>query len=253
MSRTIIIDASSFQYRAFHASKERQTFTKEGVPNAGVILLRSMLERLQRSYSPTYMCAAFDSKTPTFRSALYPQYKAQRSKPDENYIAQIPGFRSVFFPMPCYQKDGYEADDIIGTLCYRILKDCPDVLIASGDKDMAQLVGVFTAGEVQLLNTGKDRVLNSRGVYEEYGVYPQQIADYLALVGDECDNVPGGRGIGPVGALALLKQFKNVEQIISHAGEIESSGLRKAVRENADMILLSKKLVTIDCDVPGVI
>ncbi len=252
MSRTIIIDASSFQYRAYHASKDRQTFTKDGVPNGGVNLLRKMLDRLARVYSPSYMVAAFDSVTPTFRSALFPAYKAQRAAPEPFYIAQIPSFREEFWPMPCYQKDGYEADDIIGTLCYRILKDCPDVIIASGDKDMAQLVGVFTAGEVQFLNTAKEQVLNSRGVKEEYGVYPQQITDYLALVGDEVDNVPGAKGIGPAGAIILLNQFKTVVQMIAHSGEIELKHLRDAVRENAETILLSKKLVTIDCNVPGI-
>jgi DNA polymerase-1 len=153
--------------------------------------------------------------------------------------------------MPIYQQNGYEADDIIGTLCHRILKDS-DVVIVSGDKDMAQLVNEYSArGErVQLLNTNVNKILNVMGVFDEYGVYPHQVTDYLALVGDTSDNVPGASGVGPMGALAILKQFRNVEEAIARSGEIECARWRHAVQNSRDMILLSKKLVTIDCNVP---
>ena len=250
MSTTFIIDASSLQYRAYHASKERPTFTKDGIPNAAVNLLRIMITRLTREHKPDFMVAACDSETPTFRSVLYPQYKAQRSKPEPFYTAQRDGFREVLWPMPIYQQNGYEADDIIGTLCHRILKDS-DVVIVSGDKDMAQLVSVSQdLGEVRFLNTNVNKILNMRGVLEEYGVWPHQVTDYLALVGDTSDNVPGASGIGPRGALSILKQFRNVEEAIARAGEIECARWRHAVQDSRDAILLSKKLVTIDCDVP---
>ena len=251
MNVTFILDASSLQYRAYHASKERPTFTKEGVPNAAVNLLRIMITRLKREYEPDFMIAACDSETPTFRATLYPQYKAQRSKPEPFYTAQRDGFREVLWPMPIYQQNGYEADDIIGTLCERIRKDSK-VVIVSGDKDMAQLVNEYSArGErVQLLNTNIDKILNVRGVVEEYGVWPHQMTDYLALVGDASDNVPGASGIGPMGALAILKQFRNVEEAIARSGEIECARWRHAVQDNRDLILLSKWLVTINRNVP---
>ncbi len=253
MSVTFILDASSLFYRAYHASKERPTFTKDGIPNAAVNLLRVMLARLTREYKPDFMIAACDSETPTFRSVLYPQYKAQRSKPEPFYTAQRDGFREVLWPMPIYQQNGYEADDIIGTLCERIRKDS-EVVIVSGDKDMAQLVNEYSdRGErVQLLNTNIGKILNVRGAVEEYGVWPHQMTDYLALVGDVSDNVPGATGIGPLGALAILKQFRNVEEAVARSGEIECARWRHAIQNSKDLILLSKRLVTIDCNVPGI-
>jgi DNA polymerase-1 len=253
MSVTFILDASSLFYRSYHASKERPTFTKDGIPNAAVNLLRIMITRLTREYKPDFMIAACDSETPTFRSVLYPQYKAQRSKPEPFYTAQRDGFREVLWPMPIYQQNGYEADDIIGTLCERIRKDS-EVVIVSGDKDMAQLVNEYSdRGErVQLLNTNIGKILNVRGVVEEYGVWPHQVTDYLALVGDVSDNVPGALGVGPLGALAILKQFRNVEEAVARSGEIECARWRHAVQDSKDLILLSKKLVTIDCAVPGI-
>jgi len=253
MSVTFILDASSLFYRAYHASKERPTFTKEGVPNAAVNLLRTMIARLTREHKPDFMVAACDSETPTFRSVLYPQYKAQRAKPEPFYTAQRDGFREVLWPMPIYQQNGYEADDIIGTLCHRILKDS-DVVIVSGDKDMAQLVSVSQdLGEVRFLNTNVNKILNMRGVLEEYGVWPHQVTDYLALVGDTSDNIPGCKGVGPDGAVMLLKMFENVEDIIKNVGQISSNRYRHAIMEHAAEILLSKRLVTIDCHVPDVI
>ena len=253
MSVTFILDASSLFYRAYHASKERPTFTKEGVPNAAVNLLRTMIARLTREHKPDFMVAACDSETPTFRSTLYSQYKAQRSEPEPFYTAQRDGFREVLWPMPIYQQNGYEADDIIGTLCERIRKDS-EVVIVSGDKDMAQLVNEYSdRGErVQLLNTNIGKILNVRGVVEEYGVWPHQVTDYLALVGDVSDNVPGALGVGPLGALAILKQFRNVEEAVARSGEIECARWRHAVLCYSDAILLSKRLVTIDCNVPGI-
>ena len=253
MSRTIIIDASSFWYRAHYASAERQTYTKDGVPNGGVNLFRRMLEALKREYKPDYLVAACDCHAPTFRNQLYADYKAnRRALPPADYTAQESGFRAVLkeFFIPVYQMEGYEADDIIGTLAQHIRKDS-DVVIAAGDKDMAQLVSMpSVVGDVQFLNTGKNKLLNALGVLDEYGVLPPRVTDYLALVGDAADNVPGGSGIGPAGALLLLAQFGCVEEIIKRSGEISSKRYRHSVQQNAAMILLSKKLVTIDCHVP---
>ncbi len=245
-----ILDQSSFQYRAFHASKERPTYTKDRVPNYAVNLFRTMLQHLRKEQKPDYMVAAMDCKEPTFRTALYPQYKATRNAPPEEYSAQLPGFRSILreFRIPTFEKPGFEADDIIGTLCQHI--EC-DVVIATGDKDMAQLVE--WSGRVKVFNTWKNKLLDSAGVEEEYGVMPSKIVDYLALVGDTSDNVPGCKGIGPDGAVMLLKMFSNVEDIIAHVSEISSNRYRKAITEHRDEILLSKRLVSIDCRVPDVI
>jgi DNA polymerase-1 len=244
---TFILDASSLFYRAFHAAKERPTYTKDGAPNYAVNLLRKMLEKLRRDYKPDYMVAACDCKEPTFRTKLYPAYKAQRLTPPEEYLQQLPGMRDVLraFHIPEFEMAGYEADDIIGTLTQHIEGD---VVIVTGDKDMAQLVE--WSGRVTVLNTHKNKMLDSAGVTEEYGVPPSQITDLLALTGDASDNVPGAKGIGQAGAVCLLKHFCSVEEIISRAGEISLARYRHAVLCYANEILLSKKLVTIVCDVP---
>lgn len=253
MSQTFILDVSSFQYRAYHASKERPTYTKDRVPNAAVNLFRNMLERLKRDHQPDYLVAACDSHTPSFRVQLYPLYKATRLSPPEEYVQQLPGFRAVLnsFFIPTFEVPGYEADDIIGTLAAYARKDS-DVVIVSGDKDMAQLVAADTSSPntVRLLNTNKNKILGPLEVYEEYGVWPDQIVDYLALTGDTSDNVPGADGVGPAGALTLLRTFGNVEGVIKRVGEIASARYRHAVQRNVEMIKLSKTLVTINCKVP---
>ena len=247
MSTTFILDASSLQYRAYHASKDRPTYTKDGVPNAAVNVLRTMINRLKREHSPDYLVAACDCEESTFRTKLYPEYKALRAAPPEDYLKQKPGFRALFLQefIPVFAVPGYEADDIIGTLCQRVETD---IVIVSGDKDMAQLVE--WSGRVKLLNTNINKVLDTGGVIDEYGISPYQVIDYLALVGDTSDNVPGCTGIGPAGAITLLRTFGTAEAIVERAGEIMLSRYRHAVLTHRQEILLSKRLVTIDCNVP---
>ncbi len=249
MSRTLVLDTSSLQYRAFYASEARPTFTREGVPNAAVSLFRAMLRRLKRELSPDYVVAACDSQAPNFRVKLYPQYKEQRLSPPENYAKQRAGFADVLRSefIPAFAVDGYEADDIIGTLARRISNDT-SVVIVSGDKDMAQLVRDDYG--IQLLNTNTNELLDEFGVFNHFGVWPREVVDYLALVGDTSDNVPGAKGIGPKNALDLIKQFRSVEQMIDCSSQISSRHVRHRVIECSGTILLSKKLVTIDCNVP---
>ena len=245
---TFILDASSFWYRAFYASEQRQTYTKAGIPNAGVNLFRNMIVALKQKHAPDFIIAACDCHAPTFRNLRYAAYKAnRRALPPVDYTAQELGFREVLreFDIKSYEMVGFEADDVIGTLSQCLETD---IVIAAGDKDMAQLVE--WSGRVKMLNTGTGKILDSEGVFDEYGVYPSQVTDYLALVGDSSDNVPGGDGIGPNGALMLLNMFSSVEEIIKRSGEISSKRYRHAVQRNAEMILLSKWLVTIDCHVP---
>jgi len=252
MSRAFILDSSSIQYRAYHASKERPTYTKDGVPNAAVNLYRTMIARMRREWKPDYLVAACDtSRNETFRTKLYPLYKAQRSAPPVDYVKQLSGFRALLESefIPIFEKEGFEADDIIGTLCQRIRKDS-DVVIVSGDKDMAQLVSVsHDEFEVSLLNTNKNKILNVVGVLEEYGVWPHQVVDYLAMVGDTSDNVPGARGLGPKGARALLEQFGSLDEIIKRSAEIRNKGWRHAIEDNLTMIALSRQLVKIETGV----
>lgn len=249
MSTTLVIDASSFQYRAFYAALPRPTYTKDGTPNYAVNLFRTMLYKIRKDYAPSNIAAALDCPEPTFRRKLYPDYKATRRTPPAEYIAQLPGFRAILqeFAADIHEMPGFEADDIIGTLA----KHTPgNVLIASGDKDMAQLVSDY---RVRLLNTNKSAVLESAQVIEQYGVRPEQIPDLLALIGDVSDNVPGCKGIGDKGAVELLRKFGTVENLLSRHGEVQEARYRRALITQTETVLLSKKLATIDCDVPSVI
>ncbi len=253
MSTAFILDVSSFIHRAYHVSKDRQVYTKEGVPCGAVKVFRTMLEKPKKDYSPDYLVAALDIHQPTFRTVLYPAYKANRPEADPDLIAQLPGCRAVVksFFIPIYEMIGYEADDIIGTLAKRISSDGTDVVIVSGDKDMTQLVSIsHDNGCVSVLNTNKNEMWGPLDVLEEFGVWPERMVDYLALVGDTCDNVPGCSGIGPKGAMELIQQFGSIEEMLARPGEIVSGRYRHAVMQYETEILLSKKLITIDCNVP---
>jgi len=249
MKRAFLLDNSSFQYRAYHASKERPTYNKEGVPNAAVNLYRTMIARLLKEWHPDYLAACCDSQAENFRVKLYPLYKATRLSPPEEYLRQLPGFRALLHAefIPIIEKDGFEADDIIGTLAAHI--DGP-VTIVSGDKDMAQLV--TEDGRVTLLNTNTNRLLNADGVREVYGISPGEVVDYLAMVGDTSDNVPGAHGLGPKGAVALLRRFGTLDEIIKRSGEIKEKGWRHAIEDNLPMLHLSRQLVKINTNVEGV-
>ena len=252
-SRAFIVDASYMQYRAHYVTEQRQTYTKEGIPNAAVLLLRKMLDKLKRDYTPEIMVAGCDSASPTFRKVLYADYKGNREDPPADYALQRPGFLESFQKeqIPTFAAEGFEADDVIGTLAKQYSEKGYDVTIVSGDKDMNQLVSVsHDNGCVSVLNTNKNRLLGPFEVLEVFGVWPHEIPDYLALVGDTSDNIPGANGIGPKGAVELIKQFGCVEEMIQRAGEISSGHLRHRVLEYSDMILLSKKLTTIDCNAP---
>lgn len=249
--RTFVLDVSSFMYRAYHASKDRPYYNKAGEPIYAIHTFRTMMERLRRDHKPDFMVAACDPGRPSFRVQLYPQYKADRLTPPEEFLKQKPGMLAVLdeYCVPQFQVDGYEADDIIGTLAEQIT-GC-DVYICSADKDMCQLVrpGVY------VLNPAKG-VLDASRVEQEMGVKPAQVTDLLALLGDSTDNVPGCPGIGDKGAVQLVRQFGSVEKAIAQSGCIAHAAYRRAVQRNIEQILLCKKLVTICRDVvlpPGLL
>jgi DNA polymerase I len=247
---TYILDTSSFMHRAYHASKDRPWHDKDGSPIAAIRLFRQMLERLRRDQNPDYIVAACDTGKPSFRVGLYPEYKADRVTPPEDFLAQKPGMYAVLdaLSIPMFELAGFEADDVIGTLVQQIPAD---VYIATCDKDMMQLVrrGVYVA------NPDKGTI-DSAAVLRIMCVQPGQVVDLLALEGDATDNVPGAPGIGRKGSRELLAQFGSVERIIAESGRIYNAGYRRAVQKYGDQILLSKQLVTIRTDLvlpPGLI
>jgi len=192
------------------------------------------------------LLAAVDMHAPTFRTTLYPEYKAQRKQPDADFLAQVPGMMDVLAQhnIQTIGVPGYEADDIIGTLAVRY-RFTSDVYIVSGDKDMLQLV----QPSVYVLTPHKGLYDHDR-VLLEYGLPPVRVADWLALCGDTADNVPGVNGFGPETSRELVQEFGDVEVLINRASYITNKTRRNKVMDNVEVIRLCKKLVTICCNVP---
>jgi len=270
-NRIFLIDAMSFIFRAYHAmARQRGMSTKSGVPTAAVYVFVNMLRKLRDDFSPQYLAAVFDVAAPTFRDQQaeaftsvrkfdvksqtfqqveYHGYKANRSEMPGDLAQQIPYIRRALqaYRIPILQMPGYEADDVIGTLARKAVEKSHLVYVVSSDKDMLQLVN----DGVQVLNPPKDNLIcDARKVEEILGVPPERVVDVMALRGDSIDNIPGAPGIGDKGSVDLIQRFGTVEQALKRAAEVEKKTYRESLQNNRENILLSKQLVTIDCNVP---
>jgi DNA polymerase-1 len=247
MSRAILllIDGSSYLYRAFHALPELQT--SRGEPTGAIHGVAAMLRRLLHDYDPEYCAIVFDAKGKTFRNDLYAEYKAHRPPMPDALAAQIAPLHELIaaLGLPLLVENGVEADDVIGTLATRAAREALDVVISSGDKDLAQLVNP----RVRLVNTLDDRDLDQAGVVAKFGVPPERIVDYLALVGDAVDNVPGVPKVGPKTAVKWLQEYGSLDAIIAHAEDIPGK-IGENLRASLDFLPLSRQLLTIACDLP---
>ena len=252
-SPLILVDGSSYLYRAFHIPNLQKLRTADGRPTGAVRGVVSMLKKLHREYPDSALVVVFDAKGKTFRDDLFAQYKAHRpSMPDELREQLEPLHRCVEalgFPMLIIP--GVEADDVIGTLALEAAADGRDVLISTGDKDMAQLVGE----RISLVNTMYDSYLDTAGVEEKFGVPPHLIIDFLALIGDKSDNIPGVPGIGEKSALPILQALGGLDDVYANLDAIAEMSFRGAksvadkLRENKDQAYLSYQLATIKTDV----
>ncbi len=268
--RIFLIDTMSFIFRAYHAmARQRPMSTKTGVPTAATYVFVNMLRKLRDDFSPEYLAAVFDVgaptirnqqaeaittirkfdiKTQTFKEAEYGGYKANRAEMPGDLVQQIPYIRRALegYRIPILQLEGYEADDVIGTLARKAAAESYPVFVVSSDKDMLQLVN----DKVQVLNPPKDNLICDAAKVEELlGVPPSKVVDVMALRGDSVDNIPGAPGIGDKGSVELIQRFGSVEQALERAAEVEKKTYRESLQNNRDNILRSKQLVTIDCDV----
>lgn len=243
-SPIILVDGSSYVYRAYHALPP--LFNSQGQPTNAIYGTVNMLKSLLETYQPEKIVVVFDAKGKTFRSDLYAEYKAHRPPMPEDLRQQITFIHQIVvamgLPLLCIM--GVEADDVIGTLTHQATAKNLDVVIVSGDKDLTQLVN----GHITLINTMTNVKLNHDTVIEKFGVPPERIVDYLALMGDTADNVPGVPNVGPKTAVKWLNTYGSVENIILHAQEI-SGKVGESLRTNLEKLVLSKKLVTIVTDV----
>ncbi len=240
----ILVDGSSYLYRAFHALPPLTN--SKGQPTGAVYGVANMLRKLRDEYEPEYMAVVFDAKGKTFRDDIYPEYKANRPPMPDELRDQIKPLHELVEAMglPMLIIDGVEADDVIGTLAYEAEKQGMPVLISTGDKDMAQLVNEH----VTLINTMSDTTMGIKGVEEKFGISPERIIDYLALVGDKVDNIPGVPGVGPKTAVKWLKEYGSMLGVIAHGDDIKGKigeKLRAAIKD----LPLSYELATIKCDV----
>ncbi|MFZ0477745.1 MAG: DNA polymerase I [Terriglobales bacterium] len=265
-----LLDTMSFIFRAYHAmARQRPMSTKSGVPTAATYVFVNMLRKLRDDFAPEYLAAVFDVgaptvrnqqaeaitkirkfdiKTQTFQEVEYGGYKANRAEMPPDLVQQVPYIRRALeaYRIPILHLEGYEADDVIGTLARKAAAESYPVFVVSNDKDMLQLVD----DKVCVLNPPKDNLIcDVEKVREILGVPPTQVIDVMALRGDSVDNIPGAPGIGDKGSVEIIQRFGSVEQALDHAAEVEKKTYRESLLNNRDNIMLSKQLVTIDTNV----
>jgi len=240
-----LIDGNAFCYRAFYAIKFLQTST--GQPTNAVYGFAAMLNKIINEQHPDYLAVCFDLKGPTFRHKKYEKYKAHRKPMPDDLISQLPVIKNMIsaYNIPIYERQGYEADDLMATIAKRSASNHIETYIVTADKDALQLVG----GYIKVYNADKDVVYDSAMVESKYGISPRQITDLMALAGDATDNIPGVTGIGEKTAVGLLRDFGDLESLLANVEKIKSASKRKLIADGIEQARLSKELATVDSDI----
>lgn len=243
-NQLILVDGSSYLYRAFHAMPELNN--SKGMPTGAVYGVVNMLKRLLNEHETRRVAMIFDAKGKTFRDEMFSEYKANRPSMPDDLRCQIEPLHQIIRAMgfPLIAIDGVEADDVIGTLARQAAEQGLEVVISTGDKDMAQLVN----DKVSLVDTMKNQIMDIGGVKKKFGVMPEQIIDYLALIGDTSDNIPGIPKVGPKTAVKWLEEYGSVDNIIANAEKFKGK-VGENLRASLEQLKLSYQLVTIKLDV----
>ena len=252
--RLFLLDGTALAYRSYFAFIRNPLINSKGMDTSSVFGFTNTLMKILREERPDYLACVFDTRKPTFRHKKYPEYKATRDKMPEEMAEQLPVIREVVeaFRIPVIEIEGFEADDVIGTLAKDAERQGIDVYMVTGDKDFMQLVSnrvkmyKYSGGR----SKGDVEIIDPDGVVERMGVNPQQIVDLLGLMGDSSDNVPGVPGIGPKTAKQLIESFGTIEALLERVDEVEKERIRAKLIEYRDQAKLSKELVTIHTDVP---
>ena len=244
--RLFLVDGAVYAFRAFHAVNELTT--SEGMPTGAIFVFTKMLMKLMADEEPEYMAIVFDAGGETERDRLYEEYKANRPEVDENLVQQFPYMRQIIeaLRIPVVEMKGFEADDIIATLTKQAEAEGFEVRIYTNDKDMLQLLSPNV--KVYRSDRQKVTVYDEKSFRKRYKIEPQQMPDYLGLMGDKVDNIPGVKGIGEKSIPILLGQFRTVENIFEHIDEVDKKWQKK-LRDGADDAILSKKLAVLNADV----
>jgi len=248
----VIIDALAMAYKAYYAFINRPLITSKGEPTSAVYGFISQILKILEDHKPDYIAVAFDSKEKTFRHERYEDYKSSRAVMPDDMIPQIDRIKQLvkLLNMPVWIKPGFEADDIVGTAVRKAEKKGLLSYAITPDKDYFQLV----TDKIFVIRPGRGtddpKLYDVAKVNEELGFDPPQMIDYLAIIGDSSDDIPGVAGIGPKGALPLIEKYKTVEEIYNNIETIEKAGIKKKLNESKENAFLSKELATIHCDVP---
>src|SRR4051812_39182088 len=245
MKTLLLVDGSSYLYRAFHALPELRN--SKGEPTGAVYGVINMLRKLHNDTRADYSAVVFDAKGKTFRDDIYPEYKATREAMPYDLTSQVEALNETITAMgwPLLVIERVEADDVIGTLTKEAERAGMRVIISTGDKDMAQLV----SPAVTLVNTMSNETLDEAGVEKKFGVKPDRFLDYLTLIGDSIDNIPGVDKVGPKTACKWLAQYGSLEEILRRAPEI-GGVVGENLRKRLDWLPQARELLTIKCDVP---
>lgn len=247
-----LIDGSSYIFRAFFALPPLTN--SAGLPTQAIYGFTTMTLKFLRTHRPEYLVVALDAGKETFRNQIYQDYKGNRPEAPPDLIPQFPYIRKILAALnvAVLELPGFEADDIIATLTKRFAARGLSIVIASGDKDLMQLVNE----KVKLLDTAKEKWIDIDGVKEKFGVVPDKVTEVMGLMGDAIDNIPGVKGIGEKTAIALIQRYGSLENLFARLDELENSGLkgasriRKALVENKDKAFLSRELAKVRTDVP---
>ncbi len=245
MKTLVLVDGSSYLYRAFHALPDLRN--RQGEPTGAVKGVLSMLQKLRNETSADYIACVFDAKGKTFRDEWYAQYKATRAPMPDDLSRQIEPLHDSIRAMgwPLLMVEGVEADDVIGTLAKQAEALGVQTIISTGDKDITQLVNPM----VRLVNTMSNESLDEAGVQQKFGIKPAQIVDYLTLIGDSVDNIPGVDKVGPKTAVKWLTQYGSLDEVVAHAAEI-TGAVGESLRKALPWLPTARKLLSIKCDVP---
>ena len=239
----IVIDGSSYLYRAFYALPNLKTST--GLSSGAIHGFANMLNRIINEYDPKYLLMVFDAKGKNFRHDIYKKYKANRNAMPSELSEQTSAIIDLVkaYGIKVIQKTGVEADDVIASVTKQLKVTNSKIIISSGDKDLAQLVN----DHVILMNSFDSKLLDYDGVIEKFGVKPSQIFDYLCLVGDTSDNIPGVPKVGPKTAVTLLEKYQCLDNIVSHSDELKGK-LKENIESSLETLELAKKLVALKDD-----
>ncbi|MCH9023040.1 MAG: DNA polymerase I, partial [Planctomycetes bacterium] len=248
MPKTLyIVDTHAQIFAAYYAPFSGTLTSPQGLPTKATLIFTTMLLKLLRERQPDMLVMAMDSPGPTFRHKLYKDYKANRSEIPEDLPPQIESIEEILTAMriPIVKEQGFEADDLIGAIVTRALKEKFKIFICSSDKDLEQLI----APDVVLYNPRNGRLVDEKALMDNKGIRPDQVADVLALSGDTVDNIPGVPDVGPKTAQQWIQKYQTLDQLLAHSDQIKGKRGQN-LRDHREQLDLSRQLVTLDCDAP---